>query len=282
MNRRNFLRTTAGVAALGIGVSGLQTPAQDATKKKIPIGVNLYYIRDAAANDLGKLLKALAKMGYDGVEFSGYYGIVPKEIRKMLDDNGLKCCGTQTNLQAVIGDQFDNTVEIHKTLGTPFIIVPGGIDEALSTRQGIELTAYLFNELAEKLNKAGMELGYHGHGDDFKKIDNETRWDRFFVRTQKNVLMQMDTANCLEVGGDPYAPIAKFPGRSKTIHIKEWNDNRFPRVPIGEGKTEWNRLFELCETVGGTEWYIVEHDPGDARSLDGIEACIKNLRNMGK
>ena len=75
MNRRNFLRTSAGAAVLGFGVSGLQPMEQDNTgKKKIPIGVNLYYIRDAAAKDLGKLLKALAAMGYEGVEFSGYTG----------------------------------------------------------------------------------------------------------------------------------------------------------------------------------------------------------------
>ena len=279
MNRRNFLRTSAGAAALGVGVAGLQTMAQDAAKKKIPIGVNLYYVRDAAAKDLGKLLEAFAAMGYEGIEFSGYYGIAPKEIRKMLDDNGLKCCGTQSSLFELVGGNFDKTVEIHKTLGTPFITVAGGIDEAFSTRQGIQMTAFLFNELAEKLDKVDMRIGYHAHGDDFRKIDNETIWDRFFAQTRWNVMMQMDTGNCLSAGGDPYAPIAKFPGRSKTIHIKEWGNNR---APIGEGETNWNRLFELCETVGGTEWYIVEHDDGDAVSYKGMEASIKNLRNMGK
>ena len=279
MNRRSFLRTSAGATALGLSVSALQTTARAAGDKKIPIGVQLYSVRDAAAKDLAGVLKAIKAMDYDGVEFAGYYGHDAKDIRKMLDDTGLKCCGTHTGLQALIGENFEPTVEIHKALGTRFIVVPGGIDEALSTRQGNEITAYLFNELAEKLEKHDMELGYHAHGGDFKRVGNETAWDRFFGRTRQNVFMQMDIGNCLGGGGDPYTPISKFPGRSKTIHLKEWSDNG---APVGEGTVDWPRVFELCETVGGTEWYVVEHEVGSAEDLGGIEACIKNLRKMGK
>ena len=279
MNRRSFLKTSAGAAALGLSMSGLQNIAVAATEKKIPISVQLYSVRDAAAKDLAKVLKGIAAIGYQGVEFAGYYGHEAKEIRKMLDDVGLKCSGTHTGLHALLGENFDKTVEIHKTLGTPFIIVPGGIDAALATKAGNEMTAFLFNELADKLNKLDMELGYHAHGGDFKKIDGETAWDRFFAKTRQNVFMQMDIGNCLDGGGDPYEPIKKFPGRSKAIHLKEWSDNG---APVGEGKVDWPRVFELCESVGGTEWYVVEHEVGDAVSLDGIEACVKNLRKMGK
>ena len=279
MNRRTFLRNSAGAAALGLSLSKLQAMALAATDKKIPIGVQLYSVRDAAAKDLAKILQAIKAMGYDGVEFAGYYGHDAKTIRKMLDDTGLKCCGTHTGLQEVLGENFDKTVEIHKTLGTRFIVVPGGIDHYLASIPGNEVTAFLFNEIADKLNKLDMELGYHAHGGDFRKLDGETAWDRFFAKTRQNVFMQMDIGNCLASGGDPYEPIAKFPNRSKTIHIKEWSDNG---APVGEGKVDWKRIFELCETVGGTEWYVVEHEVGSAEDLGGIEACIKNLRNMGK
>ncbi len=279
MNRRSFLKTSASVAAVGLGVSGLRDMAFAASEKKIPISVQLYSVRNAAAKDLAGVLKAVAAMGYDGVEFAGYYGHDAKDIRKMLDDVGLKCSGTHTGLYELLDDNFDKTVELHKTLGTRFIIVPGGIDEALSTKAGNEMTANLFNVLADRLNKLDMELGYHAHGGDFKEIDGETAWDRFFARTRKNVFMQMDIGNCLMAGGDPYTPISKFPGRSKAIHLKEWSDND---APVGDGKVDWKRVFELCETVGGTEWYVVEHEVGDAVDLGGIEACIKNLRKMGK
>lgn len=280
MNRRSFLRTTAGTAALGMSISGLPQMIRAADEaKKIPISLQLYSIRNAASKDLAGVLKAVAGFGYQGVEFAGYYGVDPKEIRKMLDDNQLKCSGTHTGLQELLGEKFEKTVEIHKTLGTRFIIVPGGIDQALATIAGNEMTAFLFNELVDKLNKYDMELGYHAHGGDFKKVDGITAWDRFFAKTKKNVFMQMDIGNCLAAGGDPYEPIKKFPGRSKAIHLKEWSDND---APVGEGKVDWKLVFELCETVGGTEWYVVEHEVGNAVDLGGVEACIKNLRNMGK
>jgi len=279
MNRRTFLRNSAGAAALGLSLSQIQTMAQPTLDKKIPISVQLYSVRDAAAKDLAKVLKAVKEMGYDGVEFAGYYGHDAKAIRKMLDDAGLKCSGTHTGLHEVLFENFDKTVEIHKTLGTRFIIVPGGIDHYLGTIPGNEMTAFLFNEIADKLSKHDMEIGYHAHGGDFRKLDGETAWDRFFAKTRKNVFMQMDIGNCIGGGGDPYTPIEKFPGRSKAIHLKEWSDNG---APIGEGTVDWKRVFELCETVGGTEWYVVEHEVGSAEDLRGIEACIKNLRKMGK
>ena len=278
MNRRSFLKTgTLAAAATGLAFSQVGFTAE--LTKKIPISLQLYSIREAAAKDLASVIKAVAKMGYDGVEFAGYYGKDPKDIRKMLDDNNIKCSGTHTGLQELLGDRFERTVEIHKTLGTRFVIVPGGIDRALHTVAGNEMTAFLFNELADKLKKVDMEIGYHAHGGDFQKIEGETAWDRFFAKTRQNVFMQMDIGNCLESGGDPYEPIKKFPGRSKSIHLKEAGAGD---APIGEGKVDWKRIFELCETVGGTEWYVVEYEVGSADKLDGVEACIKNLRKMGK
>ncbi len=281
MNRRSFLKTGVQAAAVGITLSGLgrMATAQTAQAKKIPIALQLYSIRKAAAKDLAGVLKAVGKMGYDGVEFAGYYGHDPKDIRKMLDENNLRCSGTHTGLHELLGDRFKATVETHKALGTRFVIVPGGIDRALHNIAGNEMTAYLFNELADKAAPFDLEIGYHSHAGDFTKIDGETAWDRFFTKAKKEVFMQVDLGNTLAVGGDPYEPIRKFPGRSKSIHLKEFSDNE---APIGEGKVDWKLAFELCETVGGTEWYVVEHEVGSAESLEGVEACIKNLRKMGK
>ncbi|MGL6193782.1 MAG: sugar phosphate isomerase/epimerase family protein [Thermoguttaceae bacterium] len=297
MDRRSFLGKGIGAAALSLaGVSAAQAqqrvgrnrvvgkskPKTEATEKKadgkIPVALGLYSIREACAKDLAGSLKKVAEMGYDGVEFAGYYGHDPKEIRKMLDTNGLKCSGTHTGLQQLLGENFDKTVETHKILGTKFVIVPGGIDAALHTVAGNEMTAYLFNEIAEKLEKHGMHLGYHAHGGDFAVIDGQTAWDRFFANTRNNVFMQMDVGNCIGGGGDPYEPISKFPGRSKTIHLKEHSSNN---APVGKGDVDWNKVFELCESVGGTEWYVVEHETSPAE-FDGVEECIKNVREMGK
>ena len=296
MNRRTFLQTAALSALAATSLSPLtsaQTPLQRArenrqarldarrgqTPTKIPIGVQLYSIRNAAQRDLAGTLAAIAKMGYDGVEFAGYYNKDPKEIRKMLDDTGLKCCGTHTGFGELSDERFERTIEIHKTLGTKFILVPGG----LSNNDLAKLTEWVneFNRISEKARALDMYIGYHAHGYDSNLLEGIPAWQRFFDATVKDVVHQMDFGNYKDGGGDPYAMIERYPGRSKTVHLKE-GGQRAPGNPvIGGGTVDWKRVFELCETIGGVEWYVVEDEIGPD-NLDRIERSIAALREMGK
>ncbi|MDR2117636.1 MAG: sugar phosphate isomerase/epimerase [Planctomycetaceae bacterium] len=277
MERRLFLKAAA-VSTLGVvSFSSHSVVALAAAKKKrIPISVQVYSVRKAAEKDLAAALKKIAEIGYEGVEFAGYYGKDAKEVRKFLDDAGLKCSGTHTGIGALRGDNFNKTVELHKTLGTRFIIVPGGINNELHSVEGNKKIAEEFNKLAEKAKAVGMVIGYHAHGGDAKLIEGIPAWERFFDATTPDVLMEMDLGNYLAVGGDPYKMIEKFKGRSKAVHLKESGD-----AIIGSGKIDWKRTFELCETIGGTEWYVVE-DEKDADSFERIGLCYDALKKMGK
>jgi sugar phosphate isomerase/epimerase len=278
MERRTFLRTAALSTLAAASMSSLSLGQSDAAKKKIPIAVQLYSVRNVAQKDLAATLAAIAKMGYDGVEFAGYYGKDPKDIRKMLDDNGLKCAGTHTGFGELQGNNFEKTVELHKTLGTKFIIVPGGLNNS-DIAKNTEW-AHEFNKLAAKLKPLDLFTGYHAHDFDAKLLNGIPSWERFFDATVADVVHQMDIGNYMGGGhgGDPYKMIEKFKGRSRTVHIKEGGPNR---PIVGEGTVDWKRAFELCETVGGTEWYVVE-DEHTPDTLDRIEKCITALRRMGK
>ena len=92
--------------------------------------------------------------------------------------------------------------------------------------------------------------------------------------------MQMDIGNCLEGGGDPYAILRKFPGRSATVHLKEHGGP--PEAVVGEGEVDWKKVFAICEKTGGTEWYIVEHERGAGDPVENVKRCLENLRKMGK
>ena len=278
--RREMLKLGAGTAALMATGLNLRTAAAKPAKK-IPLALQLYSVRGDCGKDLPGVLEAVAKMGYDGVEFAGYYGHDPKKIRKMLDQNGLKCAGTHTGLGALLGDNLKKTVELHQTLGTKFIIVPGMGHDRLGSPDVIVKTAKLFNELAAKLKADGMRTGYHAHGGDFRKFDGKTAWEIFFSNTNPEVVMQLDVGNCIGGGGDPYAMLEKFPGRAATIHLKEHGGKR--GAPVGEGDVDWKRVFELCEKPGGTEWYIVEQEGyGKTTPLESVKLCVQNLRKMGK
>ena len=280
MNRRNFLKTGAGVAALGMSLQGLSQAVRAADEvKKIPIGVQVYSVREQAAKDVANALKIIGQIGYKGVEFAGYYGKKAEELRKMMDDNGLVCCGTHTGLGTLLGDEFKKTVEYNKILGNKFLIVPSGLEQALETKAGALITAQLMNELADKAAEHGMLVGYHAHAGDVKKVDDTTPWDRFFSQTKKTVVMQVDTGNCLSGGADPVELTKRYPGRATTVHLKTHGGNR--DTVIGDDKVKWADFFEACEKVGGTEWYIVEHETG-INPFESIKGCFEGLKKLGK
>lgn len=249
--------------------------------KKIPIGLQVYSVRMDAEKDLAGTLKAIAKMGYDGVDFAGYYGHAAKEVRKMLDDLGLKCCGGHLGLNTLMGDELKRTVEYQRILGNKYLIVPGLPEERRNSRAAWQGTAKLFNEIAEKLRPEGMMTGYHNHSIEFQPMDGEMPWDTFFGNTVKDVIMQLDTGNCMHGKANPAPFLEKYPGRAITVHLKEYSSTN-NKALIGEGEVPWNDIFRLCETIGNTEWYIVEQESYAYPPLECAERCVKALRDMGK
>lgn len=256
----------------------------------IPIGVQLYSVREECARDLPGTLAAIAAMGYDGVEFAGYYDHTAAQLRKMLDDVGLKCCGTHTGLNTLQGDALAATVEFHQTLGNPYLIVPW-IDESMrADRASCQATAAIFNEIAAKLAPHGMKTGYHNHHVEFTPVNGETPWDSLFTATDSSVVMQLDTGNALAGGADLAAILHKFPGRGATLHLKPYTTALAAqggmeagyRPLIGLDEVPWRAVFDLVEQAGGTEWYIVEYESDAFPPLDAVDRCLKVLRAWGK
>ncbi len=248
---------------------------------KIPIALQLYSVRDDAAKDLAGVLAAVAKMGYVGVEFAGYYGHTAKEIRTLLDDNGLKCCGAHVGLDTLLGDALKESIEFHQAIGNKFLIVPGLSHERTLSRDAWLQTAGIIDGISDKLVPLGMRTGYHNHSSEFALLDGEMPWDTFFGNTNKEVVMQFDVGNALHGGGEAAPFLKKYPGRALTVHVKEYaaaDDNAL----IGEGDVDWPEIFGLCETIGNTEWYIVEQESGNFPPMECVDRCLQNLKKMGK
>lgn len=284
-SRRDVLRWGFGAAMAGVAGS-VPADAAEARRRRrrpagpIPVALELYSLRDDCAKDLPRMIAETAKIGYKGVEFAGYHGRSAKELRKMLDDNNLVCCGTHTGLDTLLGDNFAKTVEFNQTLGNRYLIVPWMPEERLKSVEAIEATAKLFNELSDKARQSRMFVGYHAHAGDLRKVGDSTAWELLFGKTKPEVVMQIDTGNVLEGGGDPIALIKKFPGRSRTVHLKEHGGK--PGACVGEGNVKWKEVFEACESVGGTRWYIVEQEAYAGAPLDSVRRCFENLKKMGK
>ena len=280
-SRRQFLKMMAagsGIGLMKLNHLGAWETTSNQPTAKIPIGVQLYSVREQAAENLPEVLEEIAKMGYQGVEFAGYYGWEkkPHELRKLLDDNGIVCCGTHTALDTISGEHLNATAELHSILGNNFLIVPS---LSADSAQEWEDLAKTFNEISIKAKELGMRIGYHAHSHDFRRLGNSTPWEIFFDNTSKEVIMQLDTGNCLDGNGDPVAILKKYPGRSTTIHLKEHGGPE--GAVIGEGVVPWKEVFEICETTAGTSWYIVEHETGK-NPMQSIKGCLEGLRKMGR
>lgn len=274
--RRDVLRFAALAAASAVvpAFAG----AEVSSHAKIPIGLELYSVRNQLPHDFTSVIEAIGKMGYQGVEFAGYDGWdkKPQELRKLLDDSGLKCCGTHTALNTLEGDNLKRTIELHKILGNKFLICP---NVQAHSAQGWEDLAKKFNDISARASESGMLVGYHSHASDFEKFDGKTAWEIFFDNTRPEVVHQIDVGNTLDGGGDPIALINKYPGRTKTTHLKPHGGA--PDDPIGKDKIDWPALLNTYDTYGGTEWYIVEHETS-SDPLKTVKECLDNLHSMGR
>lgn len=279
LSRRNLLKSAAAGAA--VLATGTRLPQAFAADKKIPIGLQLYSVRNECEKDLPGVLKAVSGMGYKGVEFAGYYGRNAEELRKLLDENKLVCCGTHAQWPTLSEKQWNDTVKFNKTIGNKYLIVPY-LDpkQFFATEAKCKEAAKVFSELAAKAKAEGMLVGYHAHGGDFNKVGDSTAWDIFFSNCSPDVVMQLDIGNCLGGGGDPYAILEKFVDRAVTIHLKEHGGPK--GAAVGEGDVKWDKVFQLCEKSGKTEWYIVEQESYAGGPLDAVKQCIVNLKKMGK
>jgi len=277
--RRRFIRSGLGCALAAILNRALLMAASQSMR--IPIGFQLYSARGEFARDVPKTLKMLGEIGYQAVEFWGYAG-TPKvyqkysatDLRKLLDDCGLKCCGMHLDLKALAKENLTQTIESNQTLGSEYLNVAAA-KEKMGSEDGIAELAALLNERAVQCRPHKMTVGYHAHPFDFEKIKGRFAWEMLFSRTEPEVNMQMDVGNCLSGNGDPIAALKKFPGRTRTIHIKEHQDKTFE-------SDFYKEVFRLCETSSGTKWYIVEMGGLMGNGFDVPREALEKLHRLGK
>ena len=256
---------------------------------RVPIGLELFSVRNELAEDARGTIKAVAEMGYEGVEFAGPPQHSAEELKGYLDEFDLICCGWHTPFNLVQGDTLAETIEFNKVLENRYVIVPGIPGELRQSRADWLKLANTFNEIADKLAEHDMVTGYHNHHVEFTPLDGEQPWDTFFGNTNEGVVMQLDMGNALSGGADLVGILERYPGRAGTVHLKPYTESIGEtdrhagfRPIIGEDSVPWADIFRICETTGGTEWYIVEYESDAYPPLEAVERCLNALKEMGK
>lgn len=271
-SRRSFL-ALAGAAPLA---------AAAARGKGVPIGLELYSVRGDLQKDLMGTVRGVAKMGYQCVEFySPYYDWTPekaKEVRKELDDLGVKCHSTHNGTNSFTPEGIGKAIELNKIIGSKYIVMasPGrvtGID-------GWKKVAETLNRASETAKSAGLAVGYHNHQAEWKPVDGQKPLELLAANTNKNVVLQLDVGTTVETGNDPVAWIERNPGRIKIVHLKDWSSDKGYKVLFGEGASPWKKIFDAAEKKGGVEFYLIEQEGSDLSEMETAKRCLEIYRKL--
>ena len=249
----------------------------------IPVALQLWSVKQIAAEDLAGTLKKIADLGYDGVEFAGFYDQKAADVKKMLDDNGLRCAGSHAKWYDLMEpDALPASIEYHQAIGCTDLIIPFMEKKFRDTPDKCRETGERLTELVNKLGEQGLRTGYHNHHDDMTPLEGgKSAWDLLAEHTPASFILQYDTANGMTGGADPVQPLLDHPGRGESTHLKEFTqgDEAVGRAAIGEGVVPWAKVFDACRNTAGTKWYVVELEGAHAdpfstagRSLDFIRA----------
>jgi sugar phosphate isomerase/epimerase len=168
---------------------------------------------------------------------------------------------------------------MNQILGNRFLIIAAD-KQRMSALDSIMELAEILNTTAKTLKPHDMATGYHAHPFDFVKFGDETAWEILFSNTDKDVVMQLDIGNCVGGDGDPIAMLKKFPGRARSLHLKDYGGG--PDAVIGEGQADWDEIFHLSETLHDPMWYVVEEGGQDGMGFDIPKRSLEALRSMGK
>jgi sugar phosphate isomerase/epimerase len=272
----------AAMLAAGVRIQAAETAAKEAGK--IPIAVQLYSVRSEAPQNKADTFKALAEMGFQGVEFfSGYINNKAEDLRKMLDAANIVACGAHTDLRLLQGDNFKKTIEFNKVLGNKLVTVPSLPNNLLSSKASIVNTAKKLTDLCDRAKEDGIRIGYHSHDQDFRKVDGVPVWEILFDAAGPDVVAQIDVGHCVTGGGDPLAMIGKFANRTATIHITDGRAGGGATL-VGAGDVKWEQLFKLLDAAGKTQWLVVEQEVKEPGStfMQCVKKDLEFLKKLGR
>lgn len=273
--------------------------------KKFKVGIQLYSLRDAMKKDMDSTLKTVKEMGYDYVEFAGYFGKSAEEVKAILDKYGLEAVSVHQAI-GLFEEEGQKAVDYLKTLGVKYCAIPWyNVDEFISNW---DATMDKFKNVSKLLGDNDIKLMYHNHDSEFNKINGEYILDRLYATLPEGVIMpQLDTCWVHYAGVNPSEYIRKYSGRVEVLHLKDFvceklgggpvyalidedgnemdkgnqEDNGFKLVPVGSGIQDWTSILTAAEDAG-VEYVIVEQDESKDRDpLDAAKMSREYLRTLG-
>lgn len=274
--------------------------------KDFKVGLQLYSIREEMKADMDGTLKKVKEMGYDYVEFAGFFDYSAKEVKAMLDKHGLTAISVHQGL-GLYFEKGQEAIDYLKEIGVKYCAIPWYEQEKLYDKDGFNDSMDKFAEYGKALKESGIQLLYHNHDFEFKKIDGEYVFDRIYSTVSEEFLNpQIDTCWVHYAGVDPCEYIEKYSGRLSVLHLKDFvckklgngpvyalignngeeekkesQDNGFEFRPVGYGVQDFPAILAAAEKAG-VEYVIVEQDGHPERSaMEDARLSREYLKTLG-
>lgn len=235
------------------------------------LAVQLYTVREEASKDFIGTLEKVAALGYEGVEFAGFFDIPAQVLKEHLDRLGLSAVGSHTSLEDLT-ERLEEVVAYNKAIGNTHIVCPwSDIKDAAS----LEVLVTQLQKVADRLKEEEMMLLYHNHDHEFKQVEGSYLLDWLFERCQ-DLQAEIDTFWVYRAGVDVKEYLTKHKDRVKLIHLKDGTAEKL--AAIGEGEAPIKMVMEMAKSLG-LEWVIVENDEPYPSGLEDIERSITYIKN---
>ena len=245
--------------------------------KDFKLGIQLYTVREPLKDDFKGVLRELAKMGYQGMEFAGQYGdMEPAELAAFLKEIGVSACGMHVGLDSIL-NSGDRCYQYAKAIGCKHLIT----SLCGNFIKDFDLLVGKCNEAGRVAGANGMVFTYHNHAQEFETIDGKIALDLFYARTSPELVKaELDTYWIKKGGEDPVSYIRKYAGRAPQIHLKDMDPADGSFTEVGCGLMDLPAIF-AASRAGGARWFIVEQDTCKRPPLESAAISIGNLRRAG-
>jgi sugar phosphate isomerase/epimerase len=248
----------------------------------VPIGLELYSVRNELKKDPEGTVRAVAQMGFQCVEFYAPYfewtESQTKQMRKLLDDLGIRCFSTHNESSYMTKENIGRARDMNLILGSKYVVMAWS--DPKSGLDGWKAVADSLNFAADQLEPSGLNAGYHNHQQEFLSVENQRPIELLAKNTKPSIMLQLDVGTCLAAGGDPVSWIRANPGRIRSLHLKDWSPDPAKgfKVLFGEGAADWKNIFAAAESGGGVEFYLLEQEGSRMSELDTARHCLETFR----
>jgi sugar phosphate isomerase/epimerase len=296
VSRREFLKSSAASAAWVAVWNGV--PSLMANALGLPIGVQLYSVRDILPKDYEGTLRQLAALGYQEVEAAGFFGRSPGDVKKAMNDAGLSCVSAHYPLKDLL-PKVEETIQYGKDLGLQYVVCaspwlkdPSKVKDAGSRAARERMTlddwrwnAEQFNRIGELVSAAGMRFAYHNHTPEFRSENGVVFYDELLKMTDPaKVTMELDCGWAVVAGKNPADYLTRYPTRFAMLHVKDFKMTAEvtpaappPSTELGRGTIDYRPIFEAAKKAG-IKHAFVEQEQFDMAPMEGLRLDAEYMR----